>query len=153
VRRISPFILVLSLSLTFCSPSQQPSVVSEQPAISDQPQLSGSLFEHYIASQQALAADNYNQAQLALQQLAGETTGEVKALAEEATKAEDIESLRIAFKSLSEEIIKMTLPEGYVVAFCPMADQNQGAHWAQKDGEIRNPYLGSAMLTCGSFIE
>jgi hypothetical protein len=23
--------------------------------------------------------------------------------------------------------------------------------WLQKDGELRNPYYGSRMLTCGSF--
>ncbi len=153
MRRASPFILVLSLGLTFCNSSEQPSAVGEQPAISHEPQFSGSSLEHYLASQQALAADNYSKARMALQQLASETAGKVKTLTEQAAKTEDIESLRLVFKSLSEEIMKMTLPEGYAVAFCPMADKSQGAHWVQKDGEIRNPYLGSAMLTCGSIVK
>jgi Cu(I)/Ag(I) efflux system membrane fusion protein len=33
---------------------------------------------------------------------------------------------------------------------CPMALDNQGADWLQKDPELRNPYFGSMMLRCGS---
>ena len=33
------------------------------------------------------------------------------------------------------------------LAYCPMADKP----WLQKDKDIKNPYYGSAMLTCGSF--
>ena len=33
------------------------------------------------------------------------------------------------------------------LAYCPMVNKP----WLQKDKEIRNPYYGAAMLTCGSF--
>jgi hypothetical protein len=33
--------------------------------------------------------------------------------------------------------------------FCPMAFNNQGAYWLNNSREIRNPYFGSKMLTCG----
>ena len=43
------------------------------------------------------------------------------------------------------------IPPGYAVAFCPMADDDRGARWVQKKGEIANPYFGSSMLICGVF--
>ena len=33
---------------------------------------------------------------------------------------------------------------------CPMALDNQGAFWLSDSKEIRNPYFGTGMLTCGS---
>lgn len=32
---------------------------------------------------------------------------------------------------------------------CPMAFDNRGAEWLQPDREVRNPYFGAAMLSCG----
>jgi hypothetical protein len=34
--------------------------------------------------------------------------------------------------------------------FCPMADDNKGAIWISETKEIKNPYFGSKMATCGS---
>jgi hypothetical protein len=34
--------------------------------------------------------------------------------------------------------------------FCPMADDNKGAIWISETKEIKNPYLGAKMPTCGS---
>jgi len=31
---------------------------------------------------------------------------------------------------------------------CPMAFNNQGANWLQKDANTRNPYFGTTMLKC-----
>ena len=33
--------------------------------------------------------------------------------------------------------------------FCPMADSNNGGYWLSYDKEIKNPFFGKAMLTCG----
>ena len=33
--------------------------------------------------------------------------------------------------------------------FCPMMDDNKGAYWLSETGDIRNPYYGDEMLTCG----
>jgi len=35
-------------------------------------------------------------------------------------------------------------------AFCPMANGGKGAIWLSEFKEIKNPYFGSKMLTCGS---
>jgi hypothetical protein len=34
--------------------------------------------------------------------------------------------------------------------YCPMADDGKGAIWISEIKEIKNPYQGSKMLTCGS---
>ena len=36
---------------------------------------------------------------------------------------------------------------------CPMADSDEGAYWLSETREIRNPYFGDRMLTCGSVKE
>jgi hypothetical protein len=39
------------------------------------------------------------------------------------------------------------------VAYCPMANNNEGANWLSNDKEIKNPYFGDKMLRCGSVME
>ncbi|MBI4457220.1 MAG: DUF3347 domain-containing protein [Acidobacteria bacterium] len=109
--------------------------------------------EKYISAQQALVGDDYAKAKSALTSLATQGEGEVKRLAQAAAETNNIEAMRTAFKSLSEQLIKMELPKGYAVAFCPMADNNKGASWIQKDGQVMNPYYGSSMPHCGTIKE
>ncbi len=37
--------------------------------------------------------------------------------------------------------------------FCPMANDNKGAFWISETKEIKNPYLGKKMPTCGEVRE
>jgi Cu(I)/Ag(I) efflux system membrane fusion protein len=37
--------------------------------------------------------------------------------------------------------------------FCPMANGDKGAYWLSNSQEIRNPYFGDMMLTCGEVKE
>lgn len=104
------------------------------------------VFANYIAAQEGLAGDDYGKARAALQALAKGNEGELKKLAQTAANAKDIKAMRLAFKPLSEAVSKLEIPKGLVVATCPMVD----ASWVQKDGDIRNPYYGSGMLTCGT---
>ena len=109
---------------------------------------------HYVAAQEALAADDLDQAHQALQGLIQNANPTLKPLAEKAARAADLAAVRVAFKPLSEEVMKGQIPEGYVVAYCPMADGDKGAHWIQKDQpQIANPYFGASMLRCGVFKE
>ena len=109
---------------------------------------------HYVAAQEALAADDLDQAHQALQDLVQSASPTLKPLAEKAASAADLAAVRVAFKPLSEEVMKGQIPEGYVVAYCPMADGEKGAHWVQKDQpQIANPYFGASMLRCGVFKE
>ena len=108
----------------------------------------------YVAVQEALAADDLDQARQALQGLVQNASPTLKPLAEKAAQAGDLAAVRAAFKPLSAEVMKGQMTEGYVVAYCPMADDEKGAHWVQKDqAQIANPYFGAAMLRCGVFKE
>ena len=101
----------------------------------------------YVRAQEALAADDFEEAQRALADLIAIADSVVGPLARAAAGAGDIASMRSAFKPLSELLAGMDLPAGYARAYCPMYDG--GSNWVQVDGPVRNPYYGSMMLTCG----
>lgn len=70
----------------------------------------------------------------------------------------DIEVQRKSFSTLSENLYKSIKAYGLggttaYYEFCPMAFDNQGAFWLSEAEEIRNPYFGDKMLTCGSVTE
>ena len=73
--------------------------------------------------------------------------------------AKDIETFRGAFAPLSSELARVAKTFGPVRSTplynlrCPMAFDNRGATWLQKDQAVRNPYFGKAMLACGEVIE
>jgi len=128
--------LALPLLLTFCSRD-----LSNQDIVAS-----------YIAVQEALASDDYLKARTALLEFSHDQSGDLKALAEQAGAAEDIDGMRRAFTALSERMSEMQLLNGYVVAFCSMANNFEGAHWVQKEGDLRNPYFGASMLSCGEVV-
>jgi len=37
----------------------------------------------------------------------------------------------------------------FVRMFCPMAFNDRGAYWLQRDNQVRNPYFGAKMFRCG----
>ena len=108
---------------------------------------------HYVSAQEALAGDDFQRAGTELESLAYQSEGKLKALAGRASVARDIVGMRDRFKALSHEFAARELPAGHRLAYCPVADNNQGAHWVQKDGQIMNPYFGASMLHCGVFTE
>ena len=107
----------------------------------------GTQVAEYVRAQEALAADDFAEAQRALGDLIAVADGVIGPLARVAAGADDIASMRGAFKPLSELLAGMNLPAGYARAYCPMYDG--GSNWVQADGPVRNPYYGSTMLTCG----
>ena len=69
-----------------------------------------------------------------------------------------IDDLRDEFINISKAMIALSESFGSMngkvyVQHCPMADHNKGADWLSMDKEIKNPYFGSAMLTCGEIKE
>ncbi len=65
-----------------------------------------------------------------------------------------IEEVRKAFQPISETMIALTnsfkpFDQTLYIQYCPMADSNKGANWISQFEEIKNPYFGKAMLTCG----
>ncbi len=72
--------------------------------------------------------------------------------------ADDIVGMRIHFEPLSEAFIDTARTLGaigqtFYVTFCPMYDDDRGAYWLSEFEEIRNPYFGSMMLSCGEVRE
>ncbi|MFC4632766.1 efflux RND transporter periplasmic adaptor subunit [Dokdonia ponticola] len=77
----------------------------------------------------------------------------------DAIAANDIlENQRDHFVILNENMVPIAInvngtDEMLYVQKCPMANNNKGAVWLSAEKDIRNPYYGDAMLTCGSVIE
>lgn len=76
---------------------------------------------------------------------------EVAKQAETLAKAKDLKAAREAFKPLSASLIKYLADNKagkgtYHEAYCPMVK----ASWLQTERDIKNPYMGKAMLTCGT---
>lgn len=66
----------------------------------------------------------------------------------------DVEQQRMAFADFSDILystIKMFGVKGETIyyQYCPMAKNGEGAYWLSNNEEIKNPYYGDAMLTCG----
>ncbi|MFP4604193.1 MAG: efflux RND transporter periplasmic adaptor subunit [Bacteroidales bacterium] len=84
----------------------------------------------------------------------------IKETATSINDADDIEEQRNDFIELSEAMIELVknfntpeTEEKLFVQFCPMADNDKGAFWISEENQIRNPYFGDAMLTCGEVKE
>ncbi len=160
--------------------------VAEQPEraiehITVRPEFQAQLakvWQAYLPVQQALAADDLSKAQQALPQLdsalaaidPGSLTGHARHIwnKERANMAKilggmeaanDIKSLRITFKPLSEEIGVLAKTFGFgqrlpvYELHCPMAFEGKGGTWYQDNDQTRNPYYGSTMLKCADRVE
>lgn len=71
---------------------------------------------------------------------------------------DNLENQRDHFVILNENMVPIAMSVNGTDAMlyvqkCPMANNNKGAVWLSTEKEIRNPYYGDAMLTCGSVIE
>ncbi|MCP9200596.1 efflux RND transporter periplasmic adaptor subunit [Gramella sp. GC03-9] len=69
-----------------------------------------------------------------------------------------LENQRGHFVILNENLVPIVMSVNGTDAMlyvqkCPMANNNKGAIWLSAEKDIRNPYYGDAMLTCGSVIE
>ena len=84
----------------------------------------------------------------------------LKPIKESITKiqaTQEIENQRAAFLVLGKQLSKAIETFGIqtenkqplYLEFCPMADNNKGGFWLSYDKEIKNPYFGKAMLSCG----
>ena len=69
----------------------------------------------------------------------------------------DIDEQRTAFTRFNLAFYKSVQLFGLNVKsyfqYCPMANNDQGAYWFSETEDIRNPYFGAEMLTCGETRE
>lgn len=104
----------------------------------------------YVKIADALAADDLPTAKTAAGALADHAgMAEQKQIAEQAVsvaKATNLSAAREAFKPLSVSIEPLASDEkGYAIMTCSMAN----ADWVQASGDVKNPYLGKSMQSCG----
>jgi Protein of unknown function (DUF3347) len=114
--------------------------------------LPESIIEPYLSIHAALTADKIDGIKKDAQSIAAaakelENGDRIAEPARELSEAANIKAARKAFGTLSEELVKRVgqSSEQLKIAFCPMAQKP----WLQKSTQIRNPYYGSEMLTCG----
>jgi Cu(I)/Ag(I) efflux system membrane fusion protein len=121
--------------------------------------LKTDIVDPYLRIQVALAADTVTggpQEAVAIAKAAGKLGPAGAKLVDAATalqRAPDIAAARASFWALSDALLaygkatKTSLGPGVRSAYCPMEKKS----WAQKDGQIANPYAGKRMLRCGEF--
>jgi membrane fusion protein, copper/silver efflux system len=117
-----------------------------------------SVLDHYLMIQTELAKDSLKGVDEHADAIAKAVRGdqmkmlspEVAKQAETLAKAKDLKAAREAFKPLSASLIKYLADNKagkgvYREGYCPMVK----ASWLQKETDIKNPYMGKAMLACG----
>ena len=69
----------------------------------------------------------------------------------------DLAKQRNQFMELSNKMYSLLKEAKYqepvYYQFCPMANNGKGAYWLSEQKEIKNPYYGSKMMSCGSVKE
>ena len=131
-----------------------------------------SLYSAYFEIQKSLAADTKPpmKSAMALHKLASELAG-VAAFSEDSQKqlqtiAKSSEHLhhmelteaRQSFKPVSHAVVTLATQfrgeeskQSFTHFFCPMVEGG-GGDWLQPGGDLRNPYKGSEMLSCGKKV-
>ena len=92
-----------------------------------------------------------------LQGMASGHFSKIKEMLQAISKNENLENQRAHFVILSENMIAITanidsIGKSVYIQHCPMANSNKGADWLSLSSEVRNPYYGEAMLTCGEVV-
>ena len=114
-------------------------------------------YEHYEHIKNDLVGSNPGDAQKGadmLNEALEKVEGSDAALAasQKIAATDNLERQRKAFSDLSNEIetlLKGTVTSGKIYKdFCPMA-LKEGAYWLSAIKDIRNPYYGAKMLSCG----
>lgn len=135
------------------------------------------IFKDYLVMKDALVNDNLEEAKVAGTRLLktienvnmvlfkGESqgvwmklSGEIKNAMQHLAYFNSLDEIRKTFQQLSNCMIDLERAfkpnnETLYVLHCPMANNNKGADWISASKEIKNPYYGQAMLTCGKVTE
>ena len=165
-------VLLFAVLIVFgCGGSAPTEQASEAPAseapAANQPESVAAVFNHYEEARALLAADK-TEGLAAAAEAIGQSANAAKAdvnedaaahlgmAADESAKlaaATEIEDARMAFGEVSRHLVQAvvadaSLATGRVALHCPMAKGYQ--HWIQTSETVSNPYMGTAMLECGS---
>lgn len=140
------------------------STASETPAakVAFKDEETTQVFNTYLALKDALVETDGAKVSVEAKKLeallADEKHNSIKAEVQKIAESTDPAIQREAFDELSEQMIALAknseLTSGNLfLQHCPMANGNKGANWLSLSEEIRNPYFGDKMMTCGSVTE
>lgn len=86
-----------------------------------------------------------------------EVMKDLKIDTEHIEETKDVGDQRDHFSTLSDNMYRLlkVSPQETPIYYqhCPMASNGNGANWLSKENEIKNPYYGSSMLSCGKTVE
>ncbi|MFX0555534.1 DUF3347 domain-containing protein [Maribacter sp. CXY002] len=123
-------------------------------------ETSEKVFQNYQLLRVALVNSDLGEAKNAAQKLTQgleEGQEDLKSLSLAMMQADDMEKQRSLFSDLTEKVtplLKETIEGGEIYKqYCPMAFEGKGGYWISDVAEIRNPYFGDKMLTCGKVME
>lgn len=155
--------LSLSMAVAACdSPSKEAESNETTDKPSSEEQSLAQVVDGYLLLKDALVASNLQEAQTKatnlLEVIDATNMMNVQQSTKQIAAATDIETQRAYFDSLSVYLYKhvdeQTGDEHTLYRqYCPMAFDNQGAYWLSNAKEIRNPYFGDEMLSCGRVEE
>lgn len=134
------------------------------------------LVQHYIHLKNALVSDNLQEAKAGAKGIIDavnsiDTTSFspeqkniwkkeiaiVKENAQHVTEAPEVSHQREHLGPLSSAMHNLIQTFGggktLYYDFCPMANDNKGGYWLSETEEIKNPYFGDEMLSCGQVKE
>ena len=135
------------------------------------------IVDHYLHIKNALANDNANEAALGAKAMEGainkldkslltadqkkvydEIEDDLKEHADHIGKNGDkVSHEREHFSMMSEDVYDLVKAFGsgrpLYHDHCPMYNENKGAMWLSETKEVKNPYFGAKMLTCGTVEE
>ena len=119
------------------------------------------VYEHYEHIKNDLVGSNPGDAQKGAEML-NEALNKVEganaalSVSQEIAATDNLKVQRKAFSELSTEmeaLLRGKITSGKLYKdFCPMA-LNGGAYWLSSIEDIRNPYYGAQMLSCGKVVE
>lgn len=121
------------------------------------------VYQHYIHLTTALINSDAAEAKTASSAIEagmGQVSqgGATAKIASQITEAKGIEAQRVLYSTLSDEFIPLVKKSGLssgelYVDFCPMANKDKGGYWLSAQKEIKNPYMGDKMISCGEVKE
>jgi len=121
------------------------------------------VYQHYVQLTNALVNGDVAEIKVAVNAIelgskALSNGGALATLAAKIGAAKDIDAQRTLYADLSKDFIERVKNSGLksgeiYVEYCPMALHDKGAAWLSNQKEIRNPYFGESMMTCGEVKE
>lgn len=121
------------------------------------------VYPHYVKLTNALVNGDMAEAKVAVNaiELGSKELnngGSLTTIAAKIATAKDIDAQRTLYADLSANFIERVKSAGLssgeiYVEYCPMALNDKGAAWLSNQKEIRNPYFGESMMTCGEIKE